>query len=214
MHDEDDAPEGLAYSADRGRGILTPSDREFLLGRQTDYTEHSKKQKRNRIRRRLRNALLDFTILFDHLEERDRKTVFNPQDDARDAYTQGITDLLGFLHLGTMGYYVPFKNMLSQGVSRAEQELSGSDYRIVNVEFNVDPVGQIDVDAVIDKFDAGDFDDITDEELRAFMRLLTDSDDFSATEFRTGMKEQTSKFIEKVNQAAEQHDQRIEELND
>ncbi|HET7325336.1 MAG TPA: hypothetical protein VFJ06_13495 [Halococcus sp.] len=215
MHgDENDAPEGLAYSADRGRGILTPSDREFLLGRKTDYTEHSKKQKRNRIRRRLRNALLDFTILFEHLEERDRKTVFNPQDDARNAYTQGITDLLGFLHLGTMGYYVPFKNMLSQGVSRAEQELSGSDYRMVNVEFNVDPVGQIDVDAVIDKLDTGDFDDITDEELRAFMRLLTDSDDFSATEFRTGMKEQMSEFAEKINQAAERYDQRTEELSD
>lgn len=212
--DETDSADGLAYSADRGRGILTPSDREFLLGRKTDYTEHSKKQKRNRIRRRLRNAFLDFTILFEHLEERDRKTVFNPQNEARDAYTQGITDLLAFLHLGTMGYYVPFKDMLSQGVSRAEQELSGSDYRMVNVEFNVDPVGQIDVDEVIDKLDGEDFDDITNEELRAFMRLLIESDDFSATELRTGMKEQMSKFVEEINQAAEQYDQRVKELSD
>jgi hypothetical protein len=216
MHDgdESDAPEGRAYSADRGRGILTPSDREFLLGRKTDYTEHSKKQKRNRIRRRLRNALLDFTILFEHLEERDRETVFDPDDDAREAYTQGITDLLGFLHLGTMGYHVPFKDMLGQGVSRAEQELSGSDYRMVNVEFNVEPVGQIDVDAVIDKLDAGAFDDITDEELRAFMRLLADSEEFSASELREGMKEQMLEFIEEVNEATDQYDQRAEELGD
>jgi hypothetical protein len=212
--DESDAAEGRAYLADRGRGILTPSDREFLLGRKTDYTEHSKKQKRNRIRRRLRNALLDFTILFDHLEERDRETVFNPDDDARDAYTQGITDLLGFLHLGTMGHHVPFKDMLSQGVSRAEQQLSGSDYRMVNVEFNVEPVGHIDVDAVIDKLDAGAFDDITDEELRAFMRLLAESEEFSATALRAGMKEQMSSFLEAMNEATEQYDQRIEELGD
>ncbi|EMA53438.1 hypothetical protein [Halococcus salifodinae] len=211
---ESDASERLAYSADRKRGILTPSDREFLLKRKTDYTEHSKKQKRNRIRRRLRNALLDFTILFAHLEERDRETVFDPNDDAREAYTQGITDLLGFLHLGTMGYHVPFKDMLSQGVSRAEQELSGSDYRMVNVEFNVEPVGQIDVDEVIDKLDAGALDDITDEELRAFMRLLADSEEFSATELRTGMKEQMLEFIEEVNDATEQYDQRIENLSD
>ena len=215
MHDGDEnANEGRAYSADRGRGILTPSDREFLLGRKTDYTEHSKKQKRNRIRRRLRNALLDFTILFEHLEERDRETVFDPDDDAREAYTQGITDLLGFLHLGTMGYHVPFKDMLSQGVSRAEQELSGSDYRMVNVEFNVEPVGQIDVDAVVDKLDAGAFDAITDEELRAFMRLLADSEEFSAGDLRSGMKEQMLTFIEEVNEATEQHDRRVEELTD
>ena len=212
--DESDAEHSLAHSADRGRGILTPSDREFLLGRKTDYTEHSKKQKRNRIRRRIRNAILDFTILFEHLEDRDRETVFNPDDDARDAYTRGITDMLAFLHLGTMGYYTPFKNMLAQGVNKAEQELAGSDYRMVTVDFNVDPVGQIDVDEVIDKLEFGDFEEVTDEELRAFARLLSESDDFSATSLRSDMKEQMSEFIEEVYAAAEQRDQRVEELND
>ncbi|WP_435180832.1 hypothetical protein [Halorussus sp. AFM4] len=212
--DEPDAEESLAYSADRGRGILTPSDREFLLGRKTDYTEHSKKQKRNRIRRRVRNAILDFTILFEHLEDRDRETVFDPDADARDAYTRGITDMLAFLHLGTMGYYTPFKHMLAQGVNKAEQELAGSDYRMVTVDFNVDPVGQIDVDEVIDKLEFGDFEEITDEELRAFARLLSESDDFSATSLRSDMKEQMSEYIEEVYAAAEQRDQRVEELND
>lgn len=212
--DERDAKNDLTHSPDRGRGILTPSDREYLLGRKTDYTEHSKKQKRNRIRRRLRNAILDFTIIFEHLEDRDRETVFNPEDESRDAYTRGITDMLAFLHLGTMGYYTPFKNMLSQGVNKAEQELAGSDYRMVTVDFNVDPVGQIDVDDVIDKLEFGEFDEITDEELRAFVRLLTESDDFAATSMRSEMKEQMNEFIEKVNAATEQRDQRVEELND
>ncbi|SIR82898.1 hypothetical protein SAMN05421858_4005 [Haladaptatus litoreus] len=212
--DATEFPNELAYSADRDRGILTPSDREFLIGRKSDYTEHSKKQKRNRIRRRLRNAILDCTILFEHLEHRDRETVFNPDDDARDAYTRGITDMLAFLHLGTMGYYTPFKDMLGQGVNKAEQELAGSDYRMVNVEFNVDPVGQIDVDEVIDKLEFGDFEDITDEELRVFVRLLAESEDFSATSMRSDMKEQMSEFIEKINAAAAQRDQRVEELND
>ena len=204
----------LALSADRGRGILTPSDREFLLERKTDYTEHSKKQKRNRIRRRLRNAILDFSILFEHLEDRDRETVFNPESEARDDYTQGIIDMLGFLHLGTMGYHVPFKDMLGQGVNRAEQKLAGSDYRMVTVDFNVDPVGQIDVDEVIDKLEGGSFDEITDEELRAFVRLLTESEDFSPTAMRSEMKEQMTEFLEKVNEATEQRNRRVEELND
>jgi succinate dehydrogenase flavin-adding protein (antitoxin of CptAB toxin-antitoxin module) len=189
---------GLAFSADRDRGILTPSDREFLLGRKTDYTEHSRKQKRNRIRRRLRNAILDFTILFEHLEERDRETVFNPDDDNREAYTRGITDMLAFLHLGTMGYYTPFKHMLAQGVNRAEQELAGSDYRMVSVEFNVDPVGNIDVDAVLEKLEEERFEEITDEELRAFVRLLAETDVVSTDEMRPAMKAHMSTFVERL----------------
>jgi len=123
---QNDVPESLeaAAESDRPRGILTPSDRDFLLGRKTDYTDHSRKQKRNRIRRRVRNAILDFSILFECLEERDRKTVFDPNDEDREAYTQGITDMLAFLHLGTMGYHTPFKDMLSEGVGKAEQQLS------------------------------------------------------------------------------------------
>lgn len=212
--DSTEREDGRAYSAERARGVLTPSDREFLLGRKTDYTEHSKKQKRNRIRNRLRNAILDFTIIFECLEDRDRETVFNPDDDARAAYTQGITDLLAFLHLGTMGYYTPFKDMLAQGVSEAEQELAGSDYRMVTVDFNVDPVGQIDVDEVIDKLEFGDFEEITDEELRAFVRLLSEADDFSATSMRSEMKEQMTEFIEKVNTATELREERVQELSD
>jgi hypothetical protein len=212
--DEANAFDGLAYSTERGRGILTPSDREYLLGRKTDYTDHSKKQKRNRIRRRLRNAVLDFTILFEHLEERDRETVFDPDDGAREAYTEGIVDMLAFLHLGTMGYSTPFKDMLSRGVGRAEQELAGSEYRMVTVEFNVDPVGRIDVDAVIDKLAAGEFEEITDEERQAFVRLLGESEEFHPARVRSEMKEQMSEFAERADAAADRREQRIEELND
>ena len=56
--------ESLTTSPDRDRGVLTQSDREFLLGRKSDYTEQSRRQKRSRIRRRVRNAVLDFSILF------------------------------------------------------------------------------------------------------------------------------------------------------
>ncbi|WP_255192200.1 hypothetical protein [Natronobeatus ordinarius] len=212
--DDDETEDLLAYDPDRERGILTPSDREFLLGRKTDYTEHSKKQKRNRIRRRIRNAILDFTIIFEHLDDRDRETVFDPEDAEREAYTRGITDMLALLHLGTMGYSTPFKDMLARGVYKAEQELAGSDYRMVNVYFNVDPVGQIDVDDVIDKLERGQFEEVTDEELRAFVRLLAESDEFSAGPMREDIKGQMAEFAEKATQAALEREQRLEELTD
>lgn len=211
---QDDVPESLrrAADADRPRGILTPSDRDFLLGRKTDYTDHSKKQKRNRIRRRVRNAILDFSILFEYMEERDRQTVFDPDDDERDAYTQGITDVLAFLHLGTMGYHTPFKDMLSEGVGKAEQRLAGSDYRMVTVEFNVDPVGQIDVDEVIDKLENEEFAQLTDEELRAFVRLLTMSEEFSPESTRDEIKDRVDEYAERVAESADAREQKLEEL--
>jgi len=204
----------LTASPDRPRGILTTSDREFLLGRKTDYTEHSKKQKRNRIRRRIRNAILDFTILFEYLDDRDRETVFDPEDDERDSYTQGIIDMLGFLHLGTMGYYTPFKHMLAEGVNKAEQRLAGSDYRMVTVYFNVDPIGTIDVDEVMDKLEEERFEEITDEELRAFVRLLTESDEFSASSARVEMKNQIDEFLDRVNEAAERRAEKVHKMTD
>ncbi|RQG89193.1 hypothetical protein EA462_12570 [Natrarchaeobius halalkaliphilus] len=211
---QDDVPESLraAADADRPRGILTPSDRDFLLGRKTDYTDHSKKQKRNRIRRRVRNAVLDFSILFEYMEERDRNTVFDPDDDERDAYTQGITDMLAFLHLGTMGYHTPFKDMLSEGVGKAEQRLAGSNYRMVNVEFNVDPVGQIDVDEVVAKLENEEFAQLTDEELRAFVRLLTMSDEFSPEASREEIKDRVDEYTERVTESEATRDRKLEEL--
>lgn len=211
---QDDVPESMemAVDSDRPRGILTPSDRDFLLGRKTDYTDHSKKQKRNRIRRRVRNAILDFSILFSYLDERDRETVFDPDDEDREAYTQGITDVLAFLHLGTMGYYTPFKDMLSEGVRKAEQRLAGSDYRMVNVEFNVEPVGQIDVDEVIEKLEAEEFAQISDEELRAFVRLLTMSEEFSPESARALIEENLDGFAEAVDGDGNVTDDRIENL--
>ncbi|RKD89112.1 hypothetical protein [Halopiger aswanensis] len=211
---QDDVPESLqtAADSDRPRGILTPSDRDFLLGRKTDYKDHSKKQKRNRIRRRVRNAILDFSILFEYMEERDRETVFDPDDEDRDAYTQGITDMLAFLHLGTMGYHTPFKDMLSEGVGKAEQRLAGSNYRMVNVEFNVDPVGQIDVDEVIAKLENEEFAQLTDEELRAFVRLLTMSDAFSPEDTREEIKDRVDEFSDRVAESAAVRDEKLEDL--
>ena len=211
---QDDVPESLqaAADSDRPRGILTPSDRDFLLGQKTDYTDHSKKQKRNRIRRRVRNAILDFSILFEYMEERDRETVFDPDDEDRDAYTQGITDMLAFLHLGTMGYHTPFKDMLSEGVGKAEQQLAGSNYRMVNVEFNVEPVGQIDVDEVVDKLEHEEFAQLTDEELRAFVRLLTMSDAFSPADTREEIKDSVDEFAERVAESAAARERSLEEL--
>ena len=205
---------GLAYDSERDRGLLTPSDREFLLGRKTDYTDHSKKQKRNRIRRRIRNAILDFSILFEHLDDRDRETIFDPDEPERPAYTQGIVDVLAFCYLGTIGYSTSFDELLTRGVRRGEQELAGSEYRMVDVTFEVDTIGQLDVDDVIDKLEQGRFEELSDQELRAFVRLLAESEQFSADSMRAEISGRVLEFVEKTTEAAAERENRVEELRD
>ncbi|TQR21950.1 hypothetical protein C9J85_19595 [Haloferax sp. wsp5] len=50
--------------------------------------------------------------------------------------------------VGDIPYKTPIheRTCSPEGVNKAEQELAGSDYRMVTVDFNVEPVGQIDVD--------------------------------------------------------------------
>jgi hypothetical protein len=113
-----------------------------------------------------------------------------------------------------MGYYTPFKHMLAEGVNKAEQRLAGSDYRMVTVYFNVDPIGTIDVDEVIDKLEAGRFDELTDEELLAFVRLLTESDEFSPEAAREAMKSQIDEFLDRVDEAAERRAEQVQKMSD
>ncbi|GAB3039937.1 hypothetical protein [Natronobiforma cellulositropha] len=186
----------LAADPDRARGILTPSDREFLLGRKTDYTDHSRKQKRNRIRRRVRNAILDWSIVATHLETRDRQTVFDLEADERESYTNGMADALAFFYLGADDSQIPFTELLTRGVSRAEQNLAGSAHRVVTVDFGVERVSEVDGDAVIDTLEDGRLEELTEEELRGFARLLADAPGVSLERLREDLAGQLLEFSE------------------
>lgn len=52
------------YHRGRGRGFLTKADREYLLGERSFTKEQSKYNKRSRIRQRIEDALLDFSVIY------------------------------------------------------------------------------------------------------------------------------------------------------
>ena len=56
---------------DRGRGMLTEKDIQLLRG-ESSKSDAAKRNHRRRMRKRIRNALMDFAIVFEHLEPRDR----------------------------------------------------------------------------------------------------------------------------------------------
>ena len=91
----------------RKKAMLTTEDRRWLTGEKEYEGEHAKQQRYQRrrdIRERIYNSILDFTILFHHLEEEERKKLFGSisadgtQWDVTDpALDDGIRDALAFL---------------------------------------------------------------------------------------------------------------------
>ena len=77
--------------SDRERGILTPTDREFLTGDQSEYTDASIRQKRYRINRRIRESIKDFSLLLEHLSQDRLGKIFHPEDqETRNELWEGV----------------------------------------------------------------------------------------------------------------------------
>mgnify|MGYP000011034699 CR=1 FL=1 len=59
------------WTTDRGRGILTPADRLYLLGYREYDSDQSERDARYRIRNRVVNSVRDFAIIYEHLSDED-----------------------------------------------------------------------------------------------------------------------------------------------
>ena len=139
---------------DRDRGVLTPADREFLTG-ERELSDQSAYNARVRIRNRVRNALLDFEILFNELSERDRERIFGPMQKDLPRYelpdgtpiksrngisppiSWAMVDAVAFLYEATIESYMSFKNLIEAGVWQAHPK-HHSDRRLVDVTVNIE----------------------------------------------------------------------------
>lgn len=91
----------MTEQEERKRGILTPADRRYLRGDE-ELTEGSEYNTRRRIRERVRNSILDFAILYDHLDESDRSKIFKTDEGAWRAWEDaelhnGLRDTLALV---------------------------------------------------------------------------------------------------------------------
>lgn len=88
---------------DRDRGILTKDDREYLFGEKTGYSDGTEYNTKRRIRERVENALLDFAVLFEGLEPKERAKIFSVNDtvtEERPLPTDAVRHAIAFLFLG------------------------------------------------------------------------------------------------------------------
>lgn len=125
----------------RGRGILTPIDREYLLGNKTYQDDQQEINRRSSIRQRVQDSIVDFSILFKHLSSRDRKQIFGDIKSKKQSSNQlyfkldpkpradntdlenGIIDGFGFFYLGCEDADMNFERTLESGINRAEKNI-------------------------------------------------------------------------------------------
>jgi hypothetical protein len=171
---------------ERDRGILTPDDRKFLKGEKKYQSEQSERDARYRIRSRIKDAILDFSILLHHLDRHDREQIFstyegvsglsNDSDELsgeafRDfveatMFQNGISDAISFFTLGIEDTNEPVDSMLETGIAGAEEE-KGYLVDEVTVEISVKRE-KPEIEALLEKFESGE--PLTEEELEAVIR--------------------------------------------
>lgn len=119
---------------ERDRGILSPADRAYLRGEADLASVQSERNARARIRDRVRDGLLDFELLVEHLSERDRGLVFEERLDAEGtAAFDALVSAVAFLYAGVGDTDLTFETVLSEGVNLAE----APNDRAATVDFEV-----------------------------------------------------------------------------
>lgn len=149
----------MAGDPERDRGVLSKKDRLYLLDAGEEETKSSKgRVTRSRIRDRIYNGVLDFKIIRNEVEARDRQKVFEDFPDDMD-FRQGVIAAVEFLYQGIEETDHDFEEVLVPAIESAERKLSGED-KGHNIEVDI----EFDVETKLLLTDR-DPEDYTDEEL-------------------------------------------------
>ncbi len=152
---------------DRDRGVLSPADREYLLGERTFGHDQSRRNAEARIRQRLYDAALDFDLILHTLPMKDRKQLF--ERTATDAaFRDGLRAMIAFVYLGTETFGGGFEDILLPAVRSSEEYLAATDrseHVSVDVTFDVETTVETAVAGAVDRLAAGE--PITPQELFA-----------------------------------------------
>lgn len=164
----------MDYEPDRPRGMLSPADREFLLGETEMDHDQSRRNAEARIRERVTNALLDFNLLIHNLREKDRRQIFEKSMDD-DEFREGLMAALSFAYAGTRDAGVDFAHVLEPAIRTTEEahaaKTLGSTVD-VDVTFDVETTPRTQLDDVTAKIEAGEV--VTTAEL--FSVVVDDAD--------------------------------------
>lgn len=158
------------FNLDRPRGILSKTDREYLVGNREYEHEPSELNRKQEIRKRIQNGLQDFELLDNYHSVHQREEVFDDLDETDlDHY---VMSLISYLYKGSGGDVEWLEENINAGVfkgitSREEGVLLGN-VKSVSVDINIEY--EPDVDKVYEKFTKSDEGPLTPEEIGLLVR--------------------------------------------
>ncbi len=120
----------------RSRGILSKTDREYLLGLKDYKNKQSEANRRQDIRNRTKNALQDFKIIWTLLEEHDREQIFTSLDD--ETVDDSIEAIISFIYLGLDRDIPRIEEAIKRGILAGENVSSDGEAKQVDVSINID----------------------------------------------------------------------------
>jgi len=161
--------EGLTISPeDRPRGILSPTDREYLCGLKEYAQPQTDANRRQDIRERVKNSLKDFALLWLLFERKEREKVF---DDLGEEGTYEVIEfMLAFAHLGLERDIARMEERVQRGVLAAENadKLFRSGGRATDVDVSINVEYDPDIEKLYERFEKGR--ELTDAEVGILVR--------------------------------------------
>ena len=183
---------------DRPSGMLSAHDIDYLRD-EHDLSGQDDRQKRYRLRRRIRAGIVDYSLLLasEHFTIEDFRLMFARKGDIVEdtEFHYGIEDTLTVLYLGCRLNQLDFEDFLSSAVENVEQVMH-SDHVRVSTTFDVD----VETSTVIDY-----------EETR---RRLERGEPVSTEEIGNLvlLKDLTEEDIQRIQDYSEKRGERIAEL--
>jgi hypothetical protein len=120
----------------RSRGMLSKTDREYLLGLKDYKNKQSEANRRQDIRDRIKNTLQDFKIVWTLLEEHDRDQVFTSLGD--ETVDDSIEAIISFVYLGLNQDIPRIEEAIKRGILAGENVSSEGETKQVDVSINID----------------------------------------------------------------------------
>lgn len=145
----------------RPRGILSKTDRDYLLGLKDYKNKQSEANRRQDIRNRIKNSIQDFKIIWSMLEKRDRDQIFNSLDD--EIVDDSIEAMISFAYLGLNQEMPRLERAIKRGISAGENVLSETGTKQIDVSIDISYYP--DVEATKKKLERAPINSLTIEEI-------------------------------------------------
>lgn len=159
---------------DRGPGLLTTKQREYLLG-QTEIESGTPGDRaiRSRIRHRVYQGLLDMSLVINYLDSDDRERVGVEYGDERwPVYERALTDTVELIYL-LLDSESRFEEVIETAVMNAEAHRGAVEHAFqVAVTFEIIHASGVDFESVADRLADREFHRLAPYEVMQFVYVM------------------------------------------